>query len=226
MVAKPFDLEKHPPPKYDKDNPNAIIDKGNPLCPRKEILIEYEKVNFPYEKTVEDRLYEQFYAVVKGRPVTVEAFQIHRIRLPGKGEYIFYDATFRGTDWKGNDREFYTVIGKYEKPRFRLEKDPATQEVTSTQISSRETIYDITYSRENLDEILEFATEPIALAIHGSGSRTWAIESLEDFKDGLIEDLSTSAKSGKSLQTILVEKNQFTYEKREQKQQNNKKEAS
>ena len=86
MVAKPFDLEKHPPPKYDKDNPNAIIDKGNPLCPRKEILIEYEKVNFPYEKTVEDRLYEQFYAVVKGRPVTVEAFQIHRIRLPGKGE--------------------------------------------------------------------------------------------------------------------------------------------
>ncbi len=217
MVTKPFDIEKHPPPKYDKDNSNIILDKGNGLRPRREILDEYEKVRYDYDKQIEDRLYERFYVLVKGRPVTIETPQVHRIKLPGKGEFIFYDAIFRGTDWKGNDCDFYTIIGKYEKPKFRLEKNPETQEVRATEITSKETIYDTPYTKEKLDEILEFASEPFYMNVHGIGGKPWSIQSVEDFREGSVEDLATSSRSGKSLATVLAEKNQLVYEKREQK---------
>lgn len=200
MVFKPFDLEKY-----------------HPLYPRREILAEYEKVKFDYEKTVHDRAYEQWYALVKGRPVWQEVTQIYRKKITGEGEFLLYNLNLVGEDWKGNAQDFATLFGKYEKPIFRLDKNPETQTITTTQISSHKTVYDITYTKEMLDELLDKASEPVSMIVYGSAGRRLGVLSLEDYKAGSLEDLVMCANKGKSLETVLAEKGQFTYEKRERK---------
>lgn len=200
MVAKPFDLEKY-----------------HPLYPRREILAEYEKVKFDYEKTVHDRAYEQWHALVKGRAVTQEVTQIYRKKITGEGEFLLYNVSLIGEDWKGNVQDFGTLMGRYEKPIFRLDKDPATQTITTTQISSHKTIYDIPYTKQKLDELLNMASEPVSMIVYGSAGRRLGVLSLDDYKNGSLEDLVMCANKGKSLETVLAEKGQFTYEKRETK---------
>ena len=210
MVKKPFDLEKL-----------------HPLFPRPEILAEYAKVNggdnekdkdkqgIQYERTVQDRGYEQWHYMVKGRPVYQEVTQIYRRRVTGEGEFLLYNLELTGTDWKGNEQTFSTLLGRYEKPIFRLEKNPETQEISSTQISSHKTVYDIPYTRARLDELLDMASEPISLVVYGTAGRRLGLQSIEDYRNGNIEDLIVCSNKGKSLEAVLVEKNQFTYEKRE-----------
>lgn len=200
MVIKSFDLEKH-----------------HPLLPRKEILDEYKKVNFDYEKSINDRVYEQWYAMVKGRAVTQEVLSIYRKKIAGIGEFLVYFVHLVGHDWKDNERDFTIRLGKYEKPIFRLEKDPQTQEITSTQISDHKTIYDVPYSQEKLQELLDMSIETVGLIVYGPASRRYGVQSVDDYQKGAIEDLVVSANKGKTLETVLAEKNQFTYEKRETK---------
>jgi hypothetical protein len=197
MVRKPFDLEAN-----------------HPLYPRREILEEYKKVGFEYEKQHDDRPYEEWYALVKGRQVTQEVSQIYRKKVTGEGEFLMYNLHLRGTDWKGNPREFDTLWGRYSKPIFMLEKDPATQNVTSTQISSHETIHDVPFSKQKLEELLEMSTEPISLVVYGSANRRYGIQSIEDFLNADHDDLVMCGNKGKSLESVIAEKNQFTYEKR------------
>lgn len=198
MVAKPFDL-----------------DANHPLFPRREILTEYKKVNFEYEKTVLDRGYEQWYALVKGRPVWQEVTQIYRRRITGEGEFLLYNLELTGNDWKGNDQGFSMLCGRYEKPIFRLEKNPENQEISSTQISSHRTVYDIPYTLQKLDELLDMSTESVSLIVYGTAGRRLGLQSIEDYRQGTIDDLIVCANKGKSLESVLVEKHQFTYEKRE-----------
>src|SRR5215510_8548112 len=151
MVSKRFDLEKY-----------------HPLYPRPEIIAEYERVKFDYEDTVHDRAYKEWYALVKGREVRQEVSQIYRRKIPNEGEFLMYNFLLRGTDWKGNDQDFATLWGRYEKPIFRLEKDPQTQEVTTTQISNHRTVYDVPFSEHKMDELLEMSAEPLSLIVYGS----------------------------------------------------------
>ena len=193
------------------------IQAAHPLYPRREILAEYENVKMEYEKTVHDRKYEWWHAQTRGRATRPEITQIYRKKIAKEGEYLLYNITWRGTDWKGNEEEFSTLMGRYEKPIFRIEKNPQTQEVSSSQVQGHKTIHDIPYTKERLDELLDIASEPVSLIVFGVGNRRYTVQSLEDYKNGSIEDLVTCADKGKSLDTVLAERNQFTYEKREQK---------
>lgn len=194
------------------------LEAAHPLYPRREILAEHKKVGFEYEKTVHDRAYEQWYSLVKGRRVTEEVTQIYRRKIANEGEFLLYNVIYRGEDWKGNQQDFSTLLGRYEKPIFRLDKDPQTQAVIAKEISSHKTIYDIPYSQEKLNDLLDAAIDPISLIVYGPGSRRYGVQSLEDYRNGTIEDLAICADKGKSLETVLAEKSQFTYEKREQKE--------
>jgi hypothetical protein len=205
MVARPFDLEAN-----------------HPLLPRREVIAEHDKVKFDYDKTCHDRAYEQWYALVKGRPVTQEVTQIYRRKIPAEGEFLTYNVHFLGKDWKGNDQDFDTLMGRYEKPVFRLDKDPSTQEVTSTQISSHRTVYDVPFSKNKLDDLLDMSAEPLSLIVYGSAGRKYGLQSVDDFREGAIEDLIMCGNKGKTLESVLAEKNQYTYEKRETKRTSDK----
>ena len=217
MPSKPFDIEQHPPPDYEKKQ------WGNALSPRRDVLLEHEKVGFEYEKTVHDRGYEQWHPLVKGRPVTEEVTQIYRKKIPNEGEFLMYNALYRGQDWVGNEKTFDHLQGRYEKPVFRLEKNPQTQEVKAREIEGYKTVYDIPFTIDKLCELLDQAVEQVSLVVYGAGSKRYGILSIEDYKNGTIEDLVICADKGKSLETVLTEKNQFTYERREQKEQKERK---
>lgn len=201
MPSKPFDLEKE-----------------HPICPNPLVIKEHEAVNFPYEYTILDREYERWYAQVKGRKVEQEVSQIYRVSKPGRGEYLLWNVVLRGKDWKGNDVEFAILKGRYEKPVFRLEKNPETQELSTTQITSHQTIYTDPYTPAKLDELFEMTVDPLSTIVVTPSGKRFGILSLEDFKNGSIEDLIQSATKGKSLDAIVAERNQFTYEKVEAKQ--------
>ena len=51
------------------------------------------------------------------------------------------------------------------------------------------------------------------MIIYGSAGRRLSISSVDDYRNGAIEDLIQCAMKGKSLESVLAEKNQFTYEK-------------
>lgn len=205
-MRKPFDLEAN-----------------HPLYPRREITAEYDKVKYDYERTGHDRAYMEWYALVKGRPVEQEVTQIYRRKIAGEGEFIFYNVTFYGKDWKGNRKDFATLLGRYEKPIFIREMDPATQDVTSTQIGSHETVYDIPFTKQKLEELIDMSIEALSMIVYGSAGRRLGVLSLEDYRNGSLEDLVMCANKGKSLESVLAEKNQFTYEKREQKERKGEK---
>jgi hypothetical protein len=197
MVAKTFDLEAN-----------------HPLYPRREIVEEYKKVGMDYDQQNDDRPYQEWYALVKGREVTADVSQIYRKKVTGEGEFLMYNLNLKGKDWKGNERDFSTLMGRYNKPIFMLEKDPQTQAVTSTQISNHKTIHDIPFTREKLDELLDMSDEPLSLVVYGTANRKYGIQSIEDFRNGEHEDLVVCGNKGKSLESVIAEKNQFTYEKR------------
>jgi hypothetical protein len=183
----------------------------HPLYPRREITSEYKKVGMEYETTPHDRAYQHFYAQTRGRAIDAEVTQIYRKKVAKEGEYLLYNLHLTGTDWKGNEQEFSTLWGRFEKPIFKLEKNPETQAITATQIASHKTVHDIPFTREKLDELLEMATEPVSLIVFGIGGRKFSIFSIEDYRNGTIEDLVTAGDKGNSLETTLAEKKQFTY---------------
>ena len=72
------------------------------------MLKAYAENKYPYEKTVHDRAGDEFYALVKGRAdkMTQEVTQCYRINIPMEQEYIFYNVSLRGEDWKGNEHDY------------------------------------------------------------------------------------------------------------------------
>lgn len=200
MPAKQFDLEAN-----------------HPLSPNPIVIQEHDKVKFPYEESIQDRAYSRWYAISKGRPVQQEVSQIYRVSKPGRGEYLIWNLNLKGEDWKGNPTDFTILTGRYEKPVFRLEKNPETQEISTTQVTSHQTVYTCPYSRAKLDELLEMSVEPVSMIVVAPSGKRFGITSLEDFKNGAIDDLIQSATKGKTLDSILAEKNSYTYEKREKK---------
>lgn len=209
LPSKPFDL-----------------DANHPLCPNPNVIQEHEKVKFPYEESIQDRVYNKWYAVSKGRPVEQEVSQIYRVSKAGRGEYLLWNLNLKGQDWKGNQTDFTILAGKYERPIFRLEKNPETQETSTTQVTSHQTIYTTPYSKQKLDELVEMSVEPVSTIVIAASGKRFGVNSLDDFKNGSIEDLIQVASKGKTLDTVIAERNQFTYEKREQKSNKQEKEKS
>ena len=214
MVRTFFDLKK-----LETENPRPTNlgedEPWNPFSPRKEVLKEYAANKYPYEKSVHDRAGDEFYALVKGRAdkMTQEVTQCYRINIPMEQEYIFYNVSLRGEDWKGNEHDYAMLEGRYSMPDFRKEKDPQTDKVTTSQINDHHNVYSMGWNKERFDELLKSATDNISMVIYGSAGRRLSISSVDDYRNGAIEDLIQCAMKGKSLESVLAEKNQFTYEK-------------
>lgn len=217
MVRTPFDLaaeeKKNPRPSNLKDD-----NPWNPLSPRSEIIAAYNAVEFSYESTIQDRVSSKWYAQVKGRPekITQEVQQIYRRRVPTIGDFVFYNVLLYGEDWKGNEHGLPLVMGKYQMPIFKKEKNPETDKVSTTEVMDHRTMYDIPWSKETFDKLIDSAVEPISLIVYGSAGRRLGISSLEDFRQGTTDELIECGLKGKSLEAVIAEKQQFTYEKREQ----------
>lgn len=183
----------------------------HPLLPHPEVTRLHQENNFPYYKTVQDYAYERWYAETKkvGKistgKITILINQMYRTKQMDK-DYIFYDAFLYGTDRTGNKLDFYIRIGRYEKPIFRKQVDQRTDKIISHEIFDKEMTYEIEYTPELFDSLLEQAREKdLSLAVIGTG-RSYTIPNAQDFRDGTYEELIEIGKTGESLATIRKEK--------------------
>lgn len=219
MVRVPFDLHK-----VEVENPRPLdLDEKepwNPFIPRKEVIKAYKDANYQYEKTVHDRAADEFYALTSPQPdkMTIEVTQFYRIKIANEGEFLFYNAMLRGEDWKGNEHDFAMLEGRYAYPIFRQERDPQTRKVTTSQINDHKNVYDIPWTKERFDLLMQSAIDNVSLIIYGTAGRRVALHSVEDYRDGDYDDVVQCGMKGKSLESVIAERNQFTYEKREKKQ--------
>jgi hypothetical protein len=225
MVRTFFDIKKaeqeNPRPAWVKED-----DPWNPLSPRKEVIDAYNAVNFPYEISGQDRKASIWYGLVKIHPekITQEITQFYRRRIAGEGEFIFYNVLLRGEDWKGNEKDLDLLVGRYNMPIFKKDRNPENNKVTTTEILDHKPKYDIPWSKETFDKLLDSTVESPSLIVYGSGARRIGITSVDDFREGSIDDLIQCGMKGKSLDSVIAERNQFTYEKVQQKQKQQQKE--
>jgi hypothetical protein len=146
--------------------PEQLFDlkSKHPLLPHPEVTRLHQENKFKYDKTVQDRNYERWYEETKkvGKistgEITILIYQMFRTNQMGQ-DYIFYDTFLYGTDTTGNRLSFDIRIGKYEKPMFRKMIDQRTDKIISNEIIDKVMTYEIQYTPELFDSLLEQAIE-------------------------------------------------------------------
>jgi hypothetical protein len=168
--------------------------------PKQELIKAYEAAGQKYEYTGVDRLWEMhFYPKVTGNPklkeqdIQIKIPQLYR-RKDAKGkEWLTYNVSMRGMDWKGNPVDFSYVEGIIEgMPTFHYEVDPKTDEIIkeSTQILETHKIYTIPFSKEKIAEISEHFIHPVhCIIVDGFSNRRYSCSSARDFAERDYEEL-------------------------------------
>jgi hypothetical protein len=172
---------------------------------RDTIMKTYEAAKYHRDETTNElAFFRHFYPLVLGqtqngkpRPVTKEVNQIYRLRNKGK-EWLMYNATFRGTDWKRNALDWNYLMCRYQIPIFRYELDPNTNEVIpeKTQIQGLDTVYDIPYSKETAQELISMSPTgtPSLIIIDPAGNKKYSCNQREFVNDDF--DKIIDVKSG------------------------------
>jgi hypothetical protein len=167
------------------------------LFPRKELVEAYQAVGQDYEPTVHDRTWDEWYPLVAADPVKDQEIeqrisQLYRTKVKGK-EYLFYDITLYGHDWQGNRKDFYYREGMIEHmPEFSKRIDPATHAVIPewTQVQDMKIVYTIRFTKDKVNELQEYFTEPVSLVVIDSNTRRrYGCNPLAEFRDLAYEEL-------------------------------------
>jgi hypothetical protein len=191
--------------------PEAPYDlKANhPLLPHPKVTELFKENEFRYDKKIADTNYENWYAEVKKSKITIQIYQMYRLRrlienIPT--DFIFYDAMLYGTDRKGNKAPIDVRLGLYQKPTFRKQIDDRTDKIISHEIQNWDTVYEYKYTTEIFDDLLLKSTEDdLKLNVITPG-RIYTIPDIQDFRDGSYQELAEIGRTGKSLDNIRKEK--------------------
>jgi hypothetical protein len=185
--------------------------------PKPELIKAYKDAGKEYEYKGPDRLWEQhFFPKVTANPklreqdIQIKIPQLYR-RKDAKGkEWLYYNVSMRGRDWKGNHVEFSYVEGIIEgMPTFHYEVDPQTDQVIANSIQILEThkVYTIPFSKEKIAKISEHFMQPLScIIVDGYSNRRYSC-SPRDFAeidyDELLDILTGFADYKKSRQQSL-----------------------
>jgi hypothetical protein len=60
---------------------------------------------------------------------------------------------------------------------------------------------------------MQSAIDNVSLIIYGTAGRRVAVHSVEDYRDGDYDDVVQCGMKGKSLESVIAERNQYTFEK-------------
>jgi hypothetical protein len=176
------------------------LSKRELLAPHKEVLAECLKYNQEYERNGRDRLYERFYSEVNGKETlrnqpleqSISSMSRHKDR---NGEWLTFQMAVFGKNWRGNRVDYwYDQGGRIDgMPEFHVEVDPQTEQVIpeSTQINGIKTKYVLPFTKEKVNELLEFAgddTIGFSVKERGDAGRRYSC-TLEEFRDLPFDEL-------------------------------------
>jgi hypothetical protein len=146
--------------------------------------------------SVQDKVIQEFRRATQGSDTKKRIDQVYRVKKGAK-DFIFYNVTEIGTDLPGNEQTCSYTVGYYDKPVFnqQYQRDGT---VIATSIAKTERVYEIPFSRKNLQRILDSATiesEPVFTLILGSAKHGDFTK--EEFLERHIDDLSEKVTTGR-----------------------------
>jgi len=191
--------------------PEALYDlkSNHPLLPHPKVTELFKENEFKYDKKIQDINYENWYAEVKKSKITIQIYQMYRVRRlidRISKDFIFYDAMLYGTDRKGNKSPLDVRLGVYQSPTFRKQIDDRTDKIISQEIQNWDTVYEYEYTPELLDDLLLKSTEDDLKLNVISPSRIYTIPDIADFRDATYQELVEIGKTGKSLDSLRKQK--------------------
>jgi len=191
--------------------PEAPYDlkSNHPLLPHPKVTELFKENEFKYDKKIQDINYENWYAEVKKSKITIQIYQMYRVRRlidRISKDFIFYDAMLYGTDRKGNKSPLDVRLGVYQSPTFRKQIDDRTDKIISQEIQNWDTVYEYEYTPELLDDLLLKSTEDDLKLNVISPSRIYTIPDIADFRDATYQELVEIGKTGKSLDSLRKQK--------------------
>jgi len=118
---------------------------------------------------------------------------IWRFHTPTVDDYVIFEVTDIGSDFVGNESFRTYKVGRHEVPSFYFAKDQMSGQPTSVRVARRETKYDVKYSPETIEEILNSGDSSMAKLYIHDGRFTYMIYDLDSFinlpGDQLIETI-------------------------------------
>jgi hypothetical protein len=131
------------------------------------------------------------------RPITKETQGIYRLKYGGK-EYLMHHSLYKSYDWKRNKISWTFLEGRISKPIFHVDIDPNTGEIidNSAMVDGHETIYDIAYTKEKAQELVDMYSTDAAfqLIVVDQNGRKYSC-AVDEFVNGDYDEL-ISIKSG------------------------------
>lgn len=172
------------------------------MVDRKEIEKLYTQEGFEYRPTAQDRNEAEFYDRVEDKNIRHRLDKVVRTKVPGGKEYILYKDTLITEDQLGNKLNFTStdLRGKYQKPQFSYEWDQETRKKKAKDIVGHKTEYEIPFSKENMQKVLDINTEEDAntqfVLIVGANSRHTGFDA-DEFLNRSFDELVAKATTGK-----------------------------
>lgn len=107
--------------------------------------------------STEDRVFQEFKRRTQGSDIERRIDQVYRVKH-GTRDYIVYNMTEVGRDLPGNEVTASHMEGVYEKPEFKRTYNQRTGQVEAQSLTKRTKVYEIPFSKRNLERILKSAT--------------------------------------------------------------------
>lgn len=115
--------------------------------------------------------------------------QVWRISKGGKEEFIIYEQKEVGADLAGNEDTFTSMVGRYDMPKFRKVYNNVSGEVDAVNLSGTETVYEIPYSKKNMEEVLNSGNSDNTAFTLWAGNRKYGGFTRDDFVDKSLDEL-------------------------------------
>jgi hypothetical protein len=163
------------------------------------VLEEYEKNDYEYIESSRDQREERFKYLSAEHDIDRIVTKIVRQKLQTGEEFIWYEERQVSHDLIGNEITFNAEVGRYQMPEFRKEWDQVTKRIVGKEIVQRHWVYDIPYTKENLDKIFKMPMDTNATCYAFRGDNKYGIKNIEDFRDATFEELLLMGKADKSL---------------------------
>lgn len=145
-----------------------------------------------------DKVVAEFKRKTQGSTIERRIDQVYRVKR-GNRDYIVYNVTEIGSDLAGNEHTCARTEGFYDKPEFSRVYDNRSGEIVATNISKTIRVYEIPFSRRNLQKILDSGTaqesEPVFTLDAGSSKHGGF--TAHDFMHRAWDDLYEKATTGK-----------------------------
>jgi len=132
------------------------------MVDKERIARMYREADFDYQETTEELVEMDFKTRTKGQEIKRKITQIYRKRLGNRKEFILYNIILSAKDQIGNSHTMSKLEGRHQEPEFNMEWDESQGKAVARGLVGHETIYDIPFSKENMQNIIamdDFAEE-------------------------------------------------------------------